>query len=338
MVATGGGIVMRAENRRILRELGKVFWLDAPAETLLSRIGDDENRPMLRGGEPLKRIEALLAERREFYGEASDIHLDTSELQPAEIAERIVADIEDNSPEESDVFATIVAIDGPVGSGKSSVAKALAGRLGFVHVDTGAMYRCVTLEVTRRGVAFDDAEGMAKVAHEVDIRFQDPDAAGGGAARAEKCIFLNGEDVTEAIRSPEVSRNTSPVADVAMVRAEMVRLQRQLALRGHSVLEGRDISSVVVPEARWQIYLTASLDERVDRRLRQYEEKGTPMDREELRRDVATRDERDRSRPQGALKLSPEAMILDTTGIELDEVVETLSAMIENLTPAPAGR
>ena len=82
VLATGGGIVTRAENRRLLRELGKVFWLDAPAETLLSRIGDDENRPMLRGGDPLKRIEALLAERREFYGEASDIHLDTSELRP----------------------------------------------------------------------------------------------------------------------------------------------------------------------------------------------------------------------------------------------------------------
>ncbi len=338
VLATGGGIVTRAENRRLLRELGKVFWLDAPAETLLSRIGDDENRPMLRGGDPLKRIEALLAERREFYGEASDIHLDTSELQPDEIAERIVADIEQNQPEESDVFATIVAIDGPVGSGKSSVAKALANRLGFVHVDTGAMYRCVTLEVMRRGVAFDDAEGMTKVAHEVDIRFEDPDDAEGGTVPAEKRIFLDGQDVTEAIRSPEVSRNTSPVADVATVRAEMVRLQRQLALRGRSVLEGRDISSVVVPEARWQIYLTASLDERVGRRLRQYEAKGTPVDRDELRRDVAARDERDRSRPQGALKLSPEATIFDTTGIELDEVVETLSAMIENLKPLASGR
>ena len=118
----------------------------------------------------------------------------------------------------------------------------------------------------------------------------------------------------------------------------LVRLQRQLALRGRSVLEGRDISSVVVPEARWQIYLTASLDERVGRRLRQYEAKGTPVDRDELRRDVAARDERDRSRPQGALKLSPEATIFDTTGIDLDEVVETLSAMIENLKPLASGR
>lgn len=340
VIATGGGAVERPENRQIMRDLGKVFWLDAPPVTLFERIGGDENRPMLAGNDPLKSLEKLMAGRRELYADTSDIHLDTTELAPEEIVERILAEMggEKTVAVEEDVFETIVAIDGPVGSGKSALAKLLAKRLDYVHVDTGAMYRCVTLEAMRRGTPPDDADAVTAIAHSVDIRFVDPEDLDDTPpdslyAPGEKRVLLNGEDVTDAIRSPEVSRNTSPVADIPAVRAEMVRLQRQLALRGHSVLEGRDISTVVVPEARWQVYLVASIDERVERRFRQYETQGVPMDRETLRRDVVARDDRDRERAQGALKLAPGAMIFDTTDIGLDEVVEALAAMIEG--PAP---
>lgn len=324
VIATGGGVVTRAENRRILRELGIVFWLDAPAEELLERIGDDESRPMLRGGDPLKRLEALQAERREAYADASNIHLDTSELTPEETADRIIREIANAGLEDvdEDVFATIVAIDGPVGSGKSALARRLAARLNWTHVDTGAMYRCVALEALRRGVSLDDAAGLTAVAHSVDIRFRD--AEGGLMQR----VLLNGEDVSDAIRAPEISRNASAVADVPTVRKELVELQRQLALRGRSVLEGRDISTVVVPEARWKMYLTASLDERLERRLKQYRAQGNAVNADEVRRDIVLRDERDRTRAQGALRLAPDATIIDTTGIPLDEVVETLVAVI----------
>ncbi|MGI8907163.1 MAG: (d)CMP kinase [Candidatus Sumerlaeaceae bacterium] len=330
VIATGGGVVTRAENRRILRDLGTVFWLDAPADALLDRIGDDESRPMLRGGDPLKRLEVLQAERREHYADASNIHLDTTEFTPQELADRITQELETRGEDDTEVFNTIVAIDGPVASGKSALAKAIAERLSYVHVDTGAMYRCVTLEAMRRKVDMRDPLALTKVAHSVDIRFQE---AGGTARVTDEAfgtqrVMLNGEDVTDAIRDPEVSRNTSAIADVPTVRAELVQLQREMGLRGRSVLEGRDISTVVVPEARWKVYLVASLEARVQRRYHQYELQGREVDRDELRRDVVERDERDRNRPQGALKLASDAMIFDTTDIPLDEVVDTLAGMI----------
>ncbi len=323
VIATGGGVVTRAENRRILRELGVVFWLDAPPDELLDRIGDDESRPMLHGGDPFKRLVGLLAERREYYADASNVHLDTSELTPAETAARIIREIGAAGVDEpsEELFATIIAIDGPVGSGKSALARSLAARLNYTHVDTGSMYRCVALEARQREVALDDAPGLTVVAHSIDIRFRESD---GNAQR----VLLNGEDVTEAIRAPEISKAASAVADVPTVRKELVELQRQLALRGRSVLEGRDISTVVVPEAHWKLYLTASLEERLDRRLKQYRSQGNPVNDAQVRRDIVTRDERDRTRAQGALRLAPDATIVDTTGLPLEEVVETLAALI----------
>jgi cytidylate kinase len=329
VIATGGGAPIRAENRRLLRHLGVVFWLDAPAEALLERIGDDDTRPMLRGGDALKRLEQLMAERREFYAEASDIHIDTTEFTPEEIADRIQIEVDERTgvdPEEN-VFSTIVAIDGPVGSGKSTLARLVARKLGYTHVDTGAMYRCVTYEAMRRDVSLADTEELTKVAHSIDIRFDRSNQEKDSTAEAR--VLLNGEDVTQQIRSPEVSRNTSPVADAPGVRHEMARLQREIALRGRSVLEGRDISTVVVPEAHWKFYLVASLEERTMRRYRQYQEQGKQVDIAELRDDIVVRDERDRTRSQGALKLADDAVIFDTTDFSLEEVVETISSMIE---------
>ncbi|MGB9692528.1 MAG: shikimate kinase, partial [Candidatus Sumerlaeaceae bacterium] len=158
VIATGGGVILSAENRQRLRELGLVVWLDAPAEVLLERIGDDPNRPLLSRSQPLKKLTQLLHERRDLYAETSDIHLDTTDHTTDEIVERIIEELDKRTADDEDVFDTIVAIDGPVASGKSSLAKKVAKRLGFSHIDTGAMYRCVTYEAMRRGVLLDDAD------------------------------------------------------------------------------------------------------------------------------------------------------------------------------------
>jgi cytidylate kinase len=323
VIATGGGIVLSAENRRRLRELGLVVWLDAPPEVLVERIGDDPSRPLLSRTQPLKKLTQLLHERRDLYAETSDIHLDTTELTLEEIVDRILDELEKRRKDQEDVFATIVAIDGPVASGKSSLARKVARRLGFAHIDTGAMYRCVTYEAMRRGISLDDTEALTALAHSLDIRYIDlPDAE-------QNRVLLNGEDVTEKIRTPEVSRNTSPVADVAGVRSELVRLQRQLALRGRCVLDGRDIGTVVVPEAQWKFYVVASLAERVRRRLVQHHSDGHTVDVEKLRADILERDRRDRVRTHGALRLASNATILDTTDIPLEEAVEIVASMVE---------
>lgn len=328
VISTGGGIVTRAENRRLLRESGIVIWLDAPPRELLKRIGNDDSRPMLHGGDPLKRIESLVAERREMYADASDIHLDTTEFTPEEIAERIEKEMEGRGESfDSEVFSQIVAIDGPVGSGKSALAQQLAEQLGYIHVDTGAMYRCVALEALRRNIDFTDGLALTNVAHSIDIRFQDSEELQEEGFEGQR-VLLNGDDVTKEIRTPEVTKLTSILSEVPGVRAEMVQLQREIGLRGKTVLEGRDIGTVVVPEAEWKIYLVASLEERVERRYAQYLQQGKTLDKNQLRADIIERDNRDCNRPQGALKLASDAMLFDTTDIPLGEVVSSLTAII----------
>lgn len=331
VIATGGGLVIRPENRRILQGLGLVVWLDAPPDVLLKRIGDDESRPMIHGQNPQKRMERLLSDRRGFYADASNIHLDTTELTPDEIAQRVSQELGKRDDSDSKIYSTIVAIDGPVGSGKSTLASNLAAELGYTHIDTGAMYRCVALEAIRREVDLSDAGALGALAHQIDIRFG---GQPGGSKPVEESsfgqrIFMGGEDVTEAIRSPDVSRKTALVANVPGVRAELSRLQRDLGLRGRTVLEGRDIGTVVVPEALWKIYLVASLEARVQRRLHQYNEQGQPVDLATLQADILERDKQDRSRSQGALKLANDALILDTTNIPHEEVVASLKALIQ---------
>lgn len=332
VVATGGGVVIRPENRRILQKLGLVVWLDAPPDVLLKRIGDDESRPMLHGQNPQKRMERLLSERRGFYADASNIHLDTTELTPDEIAARVSQELakRDNSDERT--YGTIVAIDGPVGSGKSTLASTLAAELGYTHIDTGAMYRCVAYEAIRREIDLTDFGALAALAHQMDIKFGSR-ADGGKAAEQTSFgqhVYLSGEDVTEAIRSPEVSRKTAQVAGVPGVRAELSQLQREMGLRGNAVLEGRDIGTVVVPEALWKVYLVASLEERVERRYQQYVQQGQSVDRDTLKQDILERDKQDRTRSQGALKLANDGLLLDTTSMPLEEVVGTLKALIQD--------
>jgi cytidylate kinase len=214
----------------------------------------------------------------------------------------------------------VVAIDGPVGVGKSSVAARLAARLGWRHLDTGAMYRAVALLALRAGVAVEDEAACAELARAMSLDFL-PDPAG-------QRVRLNGEDATDAIRSAEVTRAVSSVADHPAVREELGRRQRELGAASPSVVEGRDMGTVVFPRARWKFYIDADPAERARRRGDQLAAQGKPMDGDELSRDVAERDRRDRLRPVGALRVAEAAVIIDTTGIDLDRVVEILECLV----------
>jgi cytidylate kinase len=198
----------------------------------------------------------------------------------------------------------VVAIDGPAGAGKSTVARAAARALGFTYLDSGAMYRAVGLMASRHG-------GPAgQRAEELDIRLGER-------------VLANGEDVTEAIRTPEVSEAASRVATEPAVREALVRKQRELLSDGDWVAEGRDIGSVVAPDADVKVYLTASPEERARRRA---EELGTDVDT--VMRDQALRDAQDMDREHSPLLRVPDAVELDTSGLSVDEVVERIVALV----------
>ncbi|MFO7652956.1 MAG: (d)CMP kinase [Candidatus Krumholzibacteriia bacterium] len=208
----------------------------------------------------------------------------------------------------------VVAIDGPSGSGKSTTARALARRFELLHVDSGAMYRALTLAALRAGMDVADGPGLARLLEtaRLDLR----------PGEREATVLWQGEDVSRGIRSPDVDRAVSAVSAHAEVRREMVERQRELGRRGGVVMEGRDIGSVVFPLATAKIYLDASLAARVERRFRQFRERGAPVDRQEVARELAGRDEQDRSRTESPLTVSPDAIVLDTSDWGLAQQVE----------------
>lgn len=211
---------------------------------------------------------------------------------------------------------TVITIDGPVGVGKSSVAKEVARRLGYQHIDTGATYRVVTLAAMNRNVPLDDQQALADLANSllIDLSYHD------GRLR----VLCDGEDVTDEIREPEVSKNTSPVADCIGVRKAMGRFQRTLGREGKVVCEGRDMGTVIFPEAKWKFYLDADPEERARRRSEQLREmnKSTSLDKE--LQAIIARDQRDKTRPFGALRVADGATIIDTTNYTLEEVVDLI--------------
>ncbi len=216
----------------------------------------------------------------------------------------------------------VVAIDGPVGTGKSTVARLLANRLGFTYVDTGAMYRCVTLAALRAGLDPSDARSIADLLCDLDVRFDAP-VEPGGAQR----VFFNGQDVTEAIRTPEVSRSTSVVADNPDVRERMVSLQRRMGERGGVVMEGRDIGTVVFPDAEVKFYLDADEEVRAIRRHKELECKGLKSSFSNTLDDLRDRDERDRKRPVGGLRIADGAEVVDTSELSIEGAVARLEAL-----------
>jgi cytidylate kinase len=210
----------------------------------------------------------------------------------------------------------VVAIDGPAGAGKSTIAKRLAARLGFTYIDTGAMYRAVALWAFRQGVAFDDMHRMEQLAIAAEIQLL--------AGR----ILLNGEDVTEAIRTPEVSNGASKIAVVPGVRRAMVAKQRDIGRRTSVVMEGRDIGTVVFPDASVKIYLDANPAERVRRRLEELRARGEKMPEASLAAQMKERDQRDSTRSDAPLAQAPDAIYLDSTPLSLDEVEEAILRII----------
>lgn len=215
----------------------------------------------------------------------------------------------------------VIAIDGPAGAGKSTIAKAVAEKLAYTYIDTGAMYRAVALAALTGGVAADDAARLTEIAAAADIDMR----VEAGVNR----IFLNGADVTEDIRRPEVGAMASPVSAVDGVREHLVAAQRKLAGRGCVVMDGRDIGTVVLPDADCKIFLTADLDERVERRFAELVAKGQSITREAVRDDIATRDYRDSHRENSPLKQAEDAVLLDSTGMSIDEVLNRVLELAE---------
>jgi cytidylate kinase len=210
----------------------------------------------------------------------------------------------------------IVTIDGPAGAGKSTVAKALARRLGFRYLDTGAMYRAVALAGLRCGDEWDRPAVLAALARRLRIEL------------SGERIFLDGEDVTEAVRTSEVTAATRHAADHPEVRQRLVGLQRAAAVGQDIVTEGRDQGTVAFPEAQCKIFLTASPEERAWRRVADLQAQGEPADFEQVLVRITQRDREDASRPVGALRRAADAVELSTDGLTPDEVVDRLEAIV----------
>ena len=206
----------------------------------------------------------------------------------------------------------IIAIDGPVGSGKSTLARRVAEMMGYVYIDTGAMYRALALKALRRGISLDASEALVELARETRIDLR--------AESGSQSVYLDCEDVTAAIRTPEVSQAASKVAVVGGVRHVLVAEQRRAGEQGGVVMEGRDIGSVVFPDAGLKIFLTASPEVRAERRWREHQQKGDAIDLARTLEEIHERDRRDRERSSSPLVRAPDAVVVDSTAMEPEEV------------------
>lgn len=212
----------------------------------------------------------------------------------------------------------VVAIDGPAGAGKSTIARAVAGRLGYVYIDSGAMYRAVALWALRNGIAPDDSHKLDELARHARIEF----------AAGALTVLLNGEDVSLAIREPEVSDAASKVSALPGVRRAMVDAQREMAAGTSVVMEGRDIGTVVFPDATIKIFLDANPEVRAERRAEELRGKGMDVGAQSVAQEMADRDRRDRTRTESPLVQAPDAIYVDTTGLSIKDVEEAVLRII----------
>lgn len=217
-----------------------------------------------------------------------------------------------------------VAIDGPAGAGKSTVARGAAKKLGYIYVDTGALYRTVALAATRNGVleSAEKAEQMLKDIT-VDLAFDDAGA---------QCVYLNGEDVSSLIRTPEISMAASNVSKIPAVRAFLLGLQRDIAAKNNVIMDGRDIATVVLPDAQVKIFLTASPECRAERRYKELLEKGENVKYDDVLADVNARDYQDSHREIAPLKPAEDSVIADTSGKSLPQSIEMIISVIKEKT------
>ena len=214
----------------------------------------------------------------------------------------------------------VVTIDGPAGAGKSTTARAVAARLGFLYVDTGALYRALALRVQESGISPDDVPGVIRAIENAKVDLSgSPD---------QGHVWLDGRDVSREIRTPAVSELSSRLAALPPVRARLVETQRALAVRGPLVAEGRDLGTVVFPQAEVKIFLDASLEVRARRRARDLQERGIAAPIDEVQEELARRDKRDRDRAESPLRPSPDARVIDTTGMDLEPQVEAVLAVV----------
>lgn len=215
----------------------------------------------------------------------------------------------------------VVAIDGPAGTGKGTVTKLISQELGLVNIDTGAMYRCITLQALRKGITtIEEKEKLIEIAKNIEIQIQNNSG--------NQKIFLNGEDVTTEIRSLEVSAFVSPVSSIPEIRELMVSLQRKMAEGKDVIMEGRDITTVVFPDANVKIYLDADVEERAKRRYEENKAKGIQTSFAETLEAVKKRDYNDMHKPVGALKIAEDAIIVDTTKMTIEQVKEKVKTII----------
>ena len=217
----------------------------------------------------------------------------------------------------------IVAIDGPAGSGKGTITKNVEKKLGFLNLDTGATYRCVALETLRNNLRLDQETEIVKIAKNIKIEIDN---------KGDKdIIYLNGEDVSTKIREKEVTAIVSQVSSIIPVREEMVKVQRNLAKGKNVIVEGRDIGTVVFPNADLKIYLDASEEIRAQRRYKENQEKGIDMTYEEVLENVKMRDYNDMHKKVGALKKAEDAIVIDSTNLTIEEVTDKVIEEIEKL-------
>ena len=209
-----------------------------------------------------------------------------------------------------------IAIDGPAGAGKSTIAKRVAKELSFIYVDTGAMYRAVALYLLRNEIDGTDAEAVAGNCQsaEVSIRYEN----------GEQVVILNGENVNQYIRTEEVGNMASKTSANPAVRAHLLNLQRNLAAKNDVVMDGRDIGTVVLPDAQEKIYLTASVETRAQRRYDEYLAKGESADLEEIKKDIENRDHQDMTREISPLRQAEDAVLVDSSLMNIDEVVAAI--------------
>lgn len=218
-------------------------------------------------------------------------------------------------------MAFIVAIDGPAGSGKGTIAKLVGKRINLMNIDTGAMFRCIALEMLRNNILIDDEEKIKDILENSNIKLE--------SNNGELKVFLNEEDVSEKIRAEKVSNFVSPLSALKLVRDKLLQLQRKIALNENVIMEGRDIGTVVFPNADVKIYLDASAEERAKRRVKQNKEKGLEIEYEKILNDIKIRDERDSTRAIAPLKQAEDAIYIDTTNLSIDEVVDKIVIIIK---------
>lgn len=218
---------------------------------------------------------------------------------------------------------SVIAIDGPAGAGKSTIAKMAAQKLGYIYIDTGAMYRAVAWRVLQEYTPPVSTEQIVSVLDDINIKLSYDE-------NKNMRVETNGTDVSAAIRTPEVTALVSQVAAVSEVRTKMVELQRAMAKCGKVLMDGRDIGTCVLPNADLKIFLTASVEERANRRARQMKEKDYDIDVEEIKKDIIARDEADMNREISPLKKADDALLLDTTEMTIEEVLAAIVKMAQD--------